>query len=102
MTYRQTAEKNAQYRGQIAELRKQMRAAQAAIEPEQVADYAFTRADGGTTTVSGTVYAPNGTMPLYADDPRDLSRSPDVVLIEPGLIVTEFAAIALALGKLGV
>ncbi len=52
MTYKQTSEKIAQYRGQIAELRKQMRAAQAAIEPEDVPDYAFARADGGTTKLS--------------------------------------------------
>ena len=52
MSYKQTSAQIAQYRGQITELRKQMRAAQAAIEPEEVVDYAFTRADGGTTKLS--------------------------------------------------
>ena len=52
MNYQQTSEQLAQYRRQIAELRKQMRAAQAAGEPEEVADYTFTQADGGTTRLS--------------------------------------------------
>jgi hypothetical protein len=52
MSYKQTSAQIAQYRGQITELRKQMRAAQAAIESEEVVDYAFTRADGGTTKLS--------------------------------------------------
>ena len=52
MTYKQTAAQIEQYRGEIARLRKQMRAAQAAIEPEPISDYTFTRADGSTTTLS--------------------------------------------------
>jgi predicted dithiol-disulfide oxidoreductase (DUF899 family) len=52
MDYRQTAEQLESYRRQIAELRKQMRAAQAAGEPEKVAGYTFTRADGGTLRLS--------------------------------------------------
>ena len=52
MSYKQTSEQLAQYRRQIADLRKEMRAAQAAAEPEEIKDYAFTRADGGTTRLS--------------------------------------------------
>src|SRR4249920_2536188 len=47
MTYKQTSEQLAQYRRQIGELRRKMRAAQAAVEPEEVKDYAFKRAGGG-------------------------------------------------------
>ena len=36
MTYRDTAEKLAAWRGQIAELRQKMRDAQASVEPEPV------------------------------------------------------------------
>jgi predicted dithiol-disulfide oxidoreductase (DUF899 family) len=41
MTYRDTAEKLAQYRREIAELRRKMRDAQASIESEAVRDYEF-------------------------------------------------------------
>ncbi len=46
MAYKDTAEKLAGYRTQIAELRRKMREAQAAIEPEEVEDYTFQRAGG--------------------------------------------------------
>jgi predicted dithiol-disulfide oxidoreductase (DUF899 family) len=46
MKYRDAAEELAGYRHQIAELRAKMRKAQAAVEPEEVADYAFATPDG--------------------------------------------------------
>ena len=52
MSYKKTSEKLNEYRSQIAELRKEMREAQAAIEPEEVEDYAFKRAGGGTVRLS--------------------------------------------------
>jgi len=52
MSYKKTSEKLNEYRNQIAELRKKMREAQAAIEPEEVEDYAFRRAGGGTVRLS--------------------------------------------------
>ena len=52
MSYKQTAQVLNEYRREIAALRKRMRAAQAAVEPEQVRDYVFTRPDGGTVRLS--------------------------------------------------
>ena len=52
MSYEKTSDKLNEYRSQIAELRKKMREAQAAIEPEEVEDYAFKRAGGGTVRLS--------------------------------------------------
>jgi predicted dithiol-disulfide oxidoreductase (DUF899 family) len=52
MSYKHTAEKLAAYRQQIAELRQKMREAQAAIEPEEVKDYALKRAEGGSARLS--------------------------------------------------
>jgi predicted dithiol-disulfide oxidoreductase (DUF899 family) len=52
MSYKHTAEKLAAYREQIAELRKKMRETQAAIEPEEVRDYTFKRAEGGSVRLS--------------------------------------------------
>jgi predicted dithiol-disulfide oxidoreductase (DUF899 family) len=52
MTYKQTSEQLARYRRQIADLRKELRAAQAAVEPEEVKDYTFQKADGGTARLS--------------------------------------------------
>src|SRR5215510_2423909 len=52
MTYRQTAKELAGYRAQIADLRRKMRAAQAAVEPEEVKDYVFQRAEGGPVRLS--------------------------------------------------
>lgn len=46
MNYQKSAKKLAEYRGQIAGLRKKMRAVQTAIEPEEVDDYAFKTARG--------------------------------------------------------
>jgi predicted dithiol-disulfide oxidoreductase (DUF899 family) len=46
MTYKDTAEKLAQYRREIAGLRQKMREAQAAIEPEEVQDYEFAVPEG--------------------------------------------------------
>lgn len=45
-SYRESAAALAQYRGQIAELRKKMREVQAGIEPEEVTDYVLATADG--------------------------------------------------------
>ncbi len=52
MSYKKTSDKLNEYRSQIAELRKKMHEAQAAIEPEEVEDYAFKRAGGGTVHLS--------------------------------------------------
>jgi predicted dithiol-disulfide oxidoreductase (DUF899 family) len=52
MSYKQTAKELAGYREQIAALRGKMRAAQAAIEPEEVKDYTFERAEGGKARLS--------------------------------------------------
>src|SRR5262249_42734985 len=52
MTYKQSSEQIGQYRAQIADLRKKMREAQAAIEPEEVKDYTFARANGGAVRLS--------------------------------------------------
>ena len=46
MTYRDTAERLAAWRGQIAELRQKMRDAQASVEPEPVHDYEFAGSEG--------------------------------------------------------
>jgi len=46
MSYKDTAKKLAGYRGQIAELRKKIRAEQAEIEPEEVSDYVFATPSG--------------------------------------------------------
>ena len=46
MSYRETTEKLAAWRQQIAELRQRMRDAQASVEPEPVRDYAFTGVEG--------------------------------------------------------
>ncbi len=41
MKYKENAEKLAEYRSQIADIREKMRSAQASIEPEEVHDYEF-------------------------------------------------------------
>ena len=46
MSYRDTAENLAALRGQIAELRRKMRDAQASVEPEPVQDYQFATSKG--------------------------------------------------------
>ena len=46
MRYRETTAKLAEYRHEIGALRDKMRALQAEIEPEEVADYTFVGADG--------------------------------------------------------
>jgi hypothetical protein len=46
MKYKETAEKLAEYRSQIAEIREKMRSAQASIEPEEVQDYEFATPQG--------------------------------------------------------
>ncbi len=46
MPYRETTEKLAVYRREIAVLRDKMRALQQSVEPEEVADYQFAGADG--------------------------------------------------------
>jgi predicted dithiol-disulfide oxidoreductase (DUF899 family) len=52
MSYKYTAEKLADYRRQISELRQKMRDVQAAVEPEAVKDYTFQRAGGGSVRLS--------------------------------------------------
>src|SRR5262245_12278716 len=52
MSYKHTAEKLADYRRQIRELRQKMRGVQAVIEPEPVKDYTFRRADAGSVRLS--------------------------------------------------
>jgi predicted dithiol-disulfide oxidoreductase (DUF899 family) len=46
MNYQDTAAKLTEYRGEIAELRRKMREAQASVEPEAVRDYELASADG--------------------------------------------------------
>lgn len=46
MSYRNTTEKLAEYRRQIAAIREKMRAAQAAVEPEEAQDYVLETVDG--------------------------------------------------------
>jgi predicted dithiol-disulfide oxidoreductase (DUF899 family) len=46
MKYKETAEKLAEYRSQIAGIREKMRSAQASIEPEEVQDYEFATPQG--------------------------------------------------------
>jgi predicted dithiol-disulfide oxidoreductase (DUF899 family) len=46
MKYRPGSEKMNSYRRQIADIRQKMRATQAAIEPQEVADYEFKTSDG--------------------------------------------------------
>jgi predicted dithiol-disulfide oxidoreductase (DUF899 family) len=46
MSYRESTRQIAGYRRQIAELRQKMRAAQAAVEPEEVDDYEFATSAG--------------------------------------------------------
>lgn len=46
MNYRDTAAKLAAWRGEIAELRRKMREAQASVEPEPVRDYEFATIEG--------------------------------------------------------
>src|SRR5262245_19919417 len=52
MSYKHTAERLADYRRQIRELRQKMRDVQAAVEPEPVKDYTFRRAGGGSVRLS--------------------------------------------------
>ena len=52
MSYEKSREQLAQYRAEIAGLRRKMRDAQAAIEPQEVTDYALTRADGSVARLS--------------------------------------------------
>jgi predicted dithiol-disulfide oxidoreductase (DUF899 family) len=52
VSYKYTAEKLADYRRQISELRQKMRDVQAAVEPEAVKDYTFQRAGGGSVRLS--------------------------------------------------
>jgi predicted dithiol-disulfide oxidoreductase (DUF899 family) len=46
MSYRETAQRLAQYRNEIAELRKKMRALQQTVEPEEVSDYELATSTG--------------------------------------------------------
>src|SRR5215472_3531937 len=52
MSYKHTAEKLADYRRQIRDLRQKMRDVQAAVEPEPVKDYTFRCAGGGSARLS--------------------------------------------------
>ncbi len=58
MQYRDSTSQLAEYREQIAELRRKMREVQAAIEPEPVADYMFATSAG-----------PRGLAALFGDKP---------------------------------
>jgi predicted dithiol-disulfide oxidoreductase (DUF899 family) len=46
MKYKETAERLAEYRSQIADIREKMRSAQESIEPEEVQDYKFATPQG--------------------------------------------------------
>jgi predicted dithiol-disulfide oxidoreductase (DUF899 family) len=46
MSYRETSQRLAQYRAEIAALRRNMRALQQTLEPEEVQDYGFATAGG--------------------------------------------------------
>jgi len=46
MEYRETAQRLAQYRGEITELRKKMRALQQSVAPAEVAEYEFLTREG--------------------------------------------------------
>jgi predicted dithiol-disulfide oxidoreductase (DUF899 family) len=63
MRYNETVEQLALYRRQIAELREKMRQTQAAVEPEEVANYEFA--------------TPEGTLPLSAL----FGGKPDLIVI---------------------
>jgi predicted dithiol-disulfide oxidoreductase (DUF899 family) len=52
MRYKLGSERIAEYRRRIADLRAQLRAAQAEIEPEEVKDYEFKRAGDGSIKLS--------------------------------------------------
>ena len=99
MTYRDTAERLAAWRGQIAELRQKMRDAQASVEPEPVHDYEFAGSEGskrlsqlfgtkrdlfvihnmGRSCPSCTLWADgfNGIYPHIADRAAFVIASPD-------------------------
>ncbi len=99
MTYRETAERLAAWRGQIAELRQKMRDEQASVEPEPVRDYEFATAEGpkrlsqlfgakrdlfvihnmGRACVHCTLWADgfNGIYPHIADHAAFVVASPD-------------------------
>ena len=99
MTYRETAERLAVWRGQITELRGKMRAAQAAVEPEPMRDYDFASCEGpkrlsrlfgakrdlfvihnmGRSCVHCTLWADgfNGLYPHIADRAAFVVASPD-------------------------
>jgi predicted dithiol-disulfide oxidoreductase (DUF899 family) len=47
--YKELADKLAEYRGEITELRAKMRAAQASVEPEDAADYSFATPRGAVS-----------------------------------------------------
>ena len=100
MQYRDSTQKLAAYREQIAELRRKMREVQAAVEPEQVADYVFATPSGsrslsdlfgdkrdlfvihnmGTSCAYCTLWADgfNGLYPHIADRAAFVVASPDL------------------------
>jgi predicted dithiol-disulfide oxidoreductase (DUF899 family) len=100
MQYRDSTQKLAAYREQIAELRRKMREVQAAVEPEQVADYVFATPSGsrslsdlfgdkrdlfvihnmGTSCAYCTLWADgfNGLYPHIADRTAFVVASPDL------------------------
>ena len=99
MNYRDTAAQLADWRQQIAELRRKMREAQAATEPEAVQDYQLSTAEGsvrladlfadkrdlivihnmGRSCVNCTLWADgfNGVYPHIADRATFVVASPD-------------------------
>jgi predicted dithiol-disulfide oxidoreductase (DUF899 family) len=110
MTYQDTAEKLATWRGQIAELRQKMRDAQAAVEPEPVRDYEFTTAEGslrlsqlfgtkrdllvihnmGRSCPNCTLWADgfNGIYPHIVDRAAFVISSPDPPDVQQGFAAT--------------
>jgi len=108
MPYRDTAAKLVAWREQITEIRRQMREAQAAVEPEPVHDYEFATTEGtrhlsqlfggkhelfvihnmGRTCPQCTMWADgfNGIYPHIADRAAFVVSSPD-----PPAVQAEFA-----------
>jgi predicted dithiol-disulfide oxidoreductase (DUF899 family) len=99
MRYQDTSERLAQYRENIAELRRKMRELQQSIEPEEVTDYEFATLEGktrlsqlfgdkkqlfvihnmGTSCPMCTLWADgfNGVLPHLADRAAFVVSSPD-------------------------
>jgi len=110
MNYRDTAEKLAAWRGEIAELRRKMREVQASAEPEPVQDYELSSTGGpvrlsqlfgdkrdlvvihnmGRSCVYCTLWADgfNGIYPHLADRAAFVVTSPDSVEVQRDFAAT--------------